>query len=256
MGTFCTIILAGGYGSRLGEIGFHTAKPLLPLGRRRIIDYVVDKVCEIDNNSAVFVLVNSRFLDQFQQWVQTQQHAARLTLVNNQQAAEFVAPDIITNIVRTLEHQGISSDLLIVGGDNFFEFSLAGFLAFGRQHGISTVVVDVGSRRDAERFSVVRLGEDGRIIELVEKPKSPSSTLVTTCLFWFPATALGLFEEYVRTGGAVASFGQFTQWLAGRAPIHGFLAEGAWRDVGTLDTYRTLQLQFAQEPTNTGETQA
>jgi glucose-1-phosphate thymidylyltransferase len=209
------------------------------------LDYVVDKICEIDNDSAVFIVVNSRFEAQYQQWVQTQPYAARITLVNNQQAAECAAPDLITNIVRTLKSQGISSDLLVVGGDNFFEFPLSGFLAFGREHGISTVVVDAGSLRDAERFSVVRLGDDGRIMELVEKPKSPASTLVTACLFWFPATTLTRFEEYTRGGGA-AGFGQFMEWLAGRESVYGFRAEGVWHDVGTLDTYTALQLRFAE----------
>jgi glucose-1-phosphate thymidylyltransferase len=244
VGNLCTIILAGGYGTRLGELGRRTAKPLLKVGDRCLLDYVVDKVCEIDNQSPSFILVNSQFLSQYQHWIAGNQHAARLNLVNNQQSVEEVSPDIITNIVLTLERQGIATDLLIVGGDNLFDFSLRDFVIFGRLHGISTVVMDVGSRGEAERFSVVTLGSDGRIGQLLEKPKIPPSTLVTTCIYWFPATALELFSEYTRGGASANSFGQFMQWLAGREPMYGFLAEGKWHDVGTLESYHAVQSQF------------
>lgn len=253
MEEFCTIILAGGYGTRLGEVGKHTAKPLLKVGDRCILDYAVDKVCEIDSKSAIFVLVNSQFLNQYQRWIAGQQQAARLTLVNNQQVTESACPDIITNIVLTLERQRISTDLLVIGGDNLFDFSLCDFVTFGRRHGVSTVVMDVGSQLDAERFSVVVLGEDGKLVELLEKPKSPPSTLVTTCIYWFPASTLALFKEYTQTGVAAGSFGQFMQWLADREPIYGFQAKGYWHDIGTLDVYYALQRQFAHELLEGGE---
>jgi glucose-1-phosphate thymidylyltransferase len=244
MGDLCTIILAGGYGTRLGELGRRTAKPLLKMGDGCLLDYVVDKVCQIDNLSSSIILVNSQFLSQYQQWIVGNEHAARLNLVNNQRPDEEVSPDIITNIALTLERKRITADLLIVGGDNLFDFSLRDFVIFARQHGISTVVMDVGSPSEAESFSVVTLGRDGRIVQLLEKPKAPRSTLVTTCIYWFPAAALKLFSEYAGGGAIAKSFGQFMQWLVGKEPMYGFLAEGKWYDVGTLDTYHAVRSEF------------
>ena len=76
MGAFNTIILAGGYGTRLGDLGRRTAKPLLKLGDRCLLDYVVDKACEIDTHSPTCVLVNSQFLSQYQDWIAGHEQAA------------------------------------------------------------------------------------------------------------------------------------------------------------------------------------
>ncbi|HYI13406.1 MAG TPA: sugar phosphate nucleotidyltransferase [Thermoanaerobaculia bacterium] len=246
MNQFCTLVLAGGYGSRLGEIGKHTAKPLLKIGRQCLVDYALDKIGDIDDRAAIYVLVNSRFFADYQEWVAGHLHATRLILVNGQRKTESVSAGIITNIARTLESQQITTDVLIVGGDNLFDFSLRDFVAFGRTHGVSTIVVDAGSPVDAARFSVVVLGENERIVALQEKPQSPASTLVTTCIYWFPAAALRLFTEYARTGAVAHSFGEFMQWLAAREPIYGFPARGSWFDVGTVDVLRELQLRFAE----------
>src|SRR5438128_1088712 len=110
MDGFCTIILAGGYGTRLGELGKRTAKPLLRLGDACLLDYIVEKTCEIDASSPVYVLVNSQFLGQYQDWISQHEHRARLSLVNNQKPEDASSPDIITNIAQTLLRQGITTD--------------------------------------------------------------------------------------------------------------------------------------------------
>ena len=50
------IILCAGYATRLGELGERCAKPLLDIGGRPIIEYIMDKVNEIDatNNNLSF----------------------------------------------------------------------------------------------------------------------------------------------------------------------------------------------------------
>jgi glucose-1-phosphate thymidylyltransferase len=244
MKTFSTIVLAGGYGTRLGELGKKMAKPLLKLGRKSLLDRVLEKVRETNPAAPIYVLASSRFLDQYAAWL-AESHAENLQLVNNQEPGQSVCPDILANIALTINRHGISSDLLVIGGDNVFDFSLAPFVTFAQKRGASAVIVDAKSSAEARRFSVVQLQKDGKLISLVEKPKRPLSTLVTTCIYWFPASTLKSFDEFVGAQPAAESFGQFMQWLVKRQPVYGYVAKDAWFDVGTLDVYHALQQRYA-----------
>ncbi len=248
MDDFRRIVLAGGYGTRLGDIGKNTAKPLLRLGNKTILDYVTNRMDELNTPSSILVLINSLFRDQFEKWLAQKQHSINISLINNQELSDSAVPDIITNIALTLERQDITSDLLLVGADNLFDFSLSAFVPFGQAHGISTIVVDVGSQRDAERFSVVVLGEDQRIVNLTEKPKSPNSTTVTTCIYWFPASTLDLFRRYLHTGASPRTIGEFMEWVARQEPVYGYRAVGRWQDIGTVEDYESALSRTLSSP--------
>jgi len=62
------IILAGGYGTRLYPLTKDIAKPLLEIRGRSIIDYIVEKLVELDLEK-ILVTVNERFKDQFVRWL-------------------------------------------------------------------------------------------------------------------------------------------------------------------------------------------
>jgi len=60
------VIMAGGYATRLWPITKTKAKPLLPLGSKKIIDHVYEKV--IDLEIPVIISTNKRFEDDFREW--------------------------------------------------------------------------------------------------------------------------------------------------------------------------------------------
>ncbi len=237
---FSTLILAGGYGTRLGDLGDRISKPLLQIGGKTIIDRIVENIPR-DRPSDIHVLINSKFLDQYQRWLTPTRAASGIVLANHEGPSNNSAPDIVTNIVLTLEDRHIDSDLLVVGGDNLFDFSLCGFVSFGRQHGPSTVIFDVGSLEEASRFSVVTVGDDGHIASLSEKPRPAVSSLVTTCIYWFPRHVLPEFARYRSEGLPTTSIGFFVQWLVQRMPVYAFPAEGFWSDIGTTETLHRLE---------------
>lgn len=62
------VILAGGYAKRMWPLTRNLLKPLLPIGGRPAIDYVAEKLLEIDV-AKIFVSTNLEFEKQFQTWV-------------------------------------------------------------------------------------------------------------------------------------------------------------------------------------------
>ncbi len=56
------IILCAGYGTRLGELGERCSKALLDIGGKPLIEYIVDKINEIDDVNEIIVVSNYKFL--------------------------------------------------------------------------------------------------------------------------------------------------------------------------------------------------
>src|SRR5208282_883112 len=62
------LILAAGYGTRLASAFKDTPKPLIPVGERPLIDYVVDKLSDIKLLNEIVVVSNNKFTAHFQKW--------------------------------------------------------------------------------------------------------------------------------------------------------------------------------------------
>ena len=59
------LILAAGYGTRLYPLTLDKAKPLLPVGGRPIIEYIIEAIEKIDEIGHIYVVTNQKFHPQF-----------------------------------------------------------------------------------------------------------------------------------------------------------------------------------------------
>ena len=62
------LVLAAGYATRLRPLTDDVAKSLLPVGGRPMLDWILDKLEEVDSLDAVHVVTNSRYSHDFDRW--------------------------------------------------------------------------------------------------------------------------------------------------------------------------------------------
>ena len=62
------IILGAGYATRLRPLTDDVPKPLLPVGGRPILDWILANIRQVDEIDQIHVVTNSRFVDQFEAW--------------------------------------------------------------------------------------------------------------------------------------------------------------------------------------------
>src|SRR6478752_4406554 len=80
-----------------------------------------------------------------------------------------------------IETAGLESDeLVVLAGDNLFDFSLPGFVEWWRSKPSPASAVplhDVGDLELAKQYGIADTDADDRIVRFVEKPSDPRSTL-------------------------------------------------------------------------------
>ena len=225
------IILAAGYATRLYPLTKTLAKPLLPVGGRPMLDYLLDRLREADAIDEIHVVTNHKFADAFADWARTRD----VRVHDDGTASEDDRLGAIGDIAFVIEQAGLEDeDLFVVAGDNLFDYSLADYLRWWRDKGEASAVVlyDVGSLELVKQYSSVELDEAGRLHSFVEKPEDPRSSLVATASYIYHRAHAPLIRRYLEEGNAPDQPGRFVAWLVPRVPVYGYTVTGDWRDIG------------------------
>lgn len=231
------IILAAGYATRLRPLTEQLPKPLLPLAGRPMLDYLCDKLDAVGEIDAVHVVTNGRFAQHFTEWAAGRDGRASIRVHDDGTTTNETRLGAIGDIRFVLEEAGIRGhDLLVVAGDNLFDYDLTELVAFWRTQGEASAlsVHDVGDLELASQYAVVELDGDDRIISFVEKPELPQSTLAATATYVFGAAHAALVDEYVAAGNPPDPIGLFPAWLYRQVPVYGYRFAGEWLDIGDL----------------------
>lgn len=224
------VIMAGGYATRLWPITKTKAKPLLPIGKKKIIDYIYEKVKKFD--FPIIVSTNKRFEEDFKEWAADKD--VELVVENTTREEEKLgAVKALAEIARVVD-----DEMLVVAGDNLFSFTLDEFMEFYRQKKAPvTALYDVGDIDLASRYGVAELNGE-RILNFHEKPEKPPSTLVGIGIYAFPQYATKMLLEYVESNEKHDNLGDFISWLCKNTEVYGFSFDnGNWYDVGNPDSY-------------------
>jgi glucose-1-phosphate thymidylyltransferase len=225
------ILLCAGYATRLRPLTDTVPKPLLPVGGRPMLDWLMDRVGELQDVDGMHVVTNSRFASDFARWAAGRDdvriHDDGTTTNEDRLGA-------VGDIAFTIDRAAIDDDLLVIAGDNLFDYSLAGYVGWWRGKGEASAVAvkDVGDLRLASQYGVVEMDADERIAALVEKPAEPQSTLAATATYLFHRAHVPLVGRYLEDGNPPDLSGAFVEWLVPREPVYGYRFEGEWLDIG------------------------
>ena len=224
------IILAAGYATRLRPLTDSIAKPLLPVGGRPMLDWILDRIDDVDDVDEIHVVTNARYAPSFEDW----RTSDRVTIYDDGTTTNEDRLGAIGDIRFVIGRARIDDDLLVIAGDNLFDFSLGDFVDFWRGKGEASAVAlyDVGDLELVKQLGVVDLDADDRVTRFVEKPEHPTSTLAATASYLYHRTHLPLIDRYLAEGNSPDQPGRLVAWLHPRVPVYGYRFEGEWFDIG------------------------
>lgn len=226
------VILAAGYATRLRPLTDDRPKHLLPVGGRHMLNWVLDRIREVEEVDDIHLVTNSRFAAAFAGWAQ--RHGIEVhDDGTNSNGDRLGAVGDLRFVIETAKLE--DEELLVLAGDNLFEFSLPEYVAWWRERPQPASAVPLHDIEDFElatHYGIAATDSDDRIVRFVEKPSEPPSTLASTLIYLLPPEHVRLVRRYLEEGQSPDNAGSFLGWLVQRERVYGYRFEGGWYDVG------------------------
>ncbi len=220
------LILAGGFGTRLGKVGEQKAKALLEFRGKTLLTHVVDK---IPLNMDIYISINKRFEDAFRRWQKTIERLVKICV--EETWTEEQKKGAVSSINFWINQAEIDEDLLVIAGDNYFEFNLAEFIHACNGKNVLIAVYDIGDIKKASHFGVVSVNRN-RIVEFIEKPVTPRSSLIATAIYLFPQRIFPIITQYC-SEERKDKLGDFISYLVRTDEVYAYSFNELWLDIGS-----------------------
>jgi len=244
------IVLAAGYATRLYPLTENFPKPLLRVKGKTILDWLLD---DIDNTGLIdrYVIVsNHRFVAHFEAWAAQKKLSTKIDVLDDGSASNETRLGAVRDIQFAVDALGLEGDLFVIAGDNLLDFSLARFLAYGRQKSATYVMRYWEPSLDKLRKAgVAQVDTTDRILHMAEKPQTPAGHWCVPPFYVYRRQDVPLISKAIEDGCGVDAPGSLIAWLAGVTPIYAMEMPGKRYDIGDLDSYREVQ-QWFQKPTS------
>ena len=232
------IILAAGYATRLYPLTENFPKPLLQVGDKTILGWLVDDLSPLIDE---FVLIsNHKFADQFQEWAHQQEE--QITVLDDGTSSNETRLGAVKDIQFAVEQLGVKEDCVVMAGDNVLDFSLQGFVRFAQEKGTSCVMChEEYNLARQQRTAIITVDEDDRITSFEEKPREPKGHLAVPPFYYYRAGDLDKIPEALNAGCGYDAPGSFAAWLSGKIPMHAWLMPGKRHDIGDIASYLAVK---------------
>jgi glucose-1-phosphate thymidylyltransferase len=235
-----TIILGGGFSTRLYPLTEFFPKSLLKIKEKEIIKYLIEDLITT-NCGEIACISNNRYFDTFDKWFK--KNFPQIKLINNGINMPEDRLGAIGDILFTLEELKWEDDLLVLSSDTLSSLKLANFINFYQSHqGVVNAVFDTKNTETIRnKLGCVKLNSNNEIVEFEEKPENPQSTLTSIPYYIFPKSVIPLIKKYKKEGHNLDAPGSIIHWLIKKTQVYGFIETGYYYDVGTKETFNLLK---------------
>ena len=237
------LVLAAGYATRLYPLTESFPKPLLSVGDKTILDWLLE---DIDASASVdrYVIVsNHKFVSQFRDW--TAAHTWSAVVLDDGSSTNETRLGAVRDIQFAIESLGLNRDLLVLAGDNLLDFSLKGFVRYAETIGTTCVMrYWEPDRNKLRKTGVADVDSDGRVVSMEEKPETPKNNWCIPPFYYFRAADLPLIKKGLDSGCGIDAPGSIIDWLAGQTAVHAYEMPGKRYDIGTLENYYEIQKTY------------
>ena len=244
------LILAAGYATRLYPLTLNKAKPLLEVGGKPIIEWLLDNLMDVPGLGTVYIVTNAKFASDFQNCAnayQGQHPEMTIKIINDGSKSDDDKLGAIGDINLVLMRENLTNeDLLVIAGDNLFQQPLRDFVNAAKHSAATVAVHNVGNLEAMKKYGTVTVDKNGVITNFEEKPEKPKSTLAAVALYYYSREVLPLFTTYLAAGNNPDQPGLFLQWLYTRKPVNTFEIKGRWLDIGSKETLENADKIFAK----------
>jgi len=239
------VVIAAGYATRLGELTKNFPKPLLKIGQRNILERMLDDIDQIPEIDEHIVITNHKFAPIFEEWVKSVSYSKPITIVDDGTETNDTRLGAVCDLLYAMDKLSVNGDMLVVAADNILFFSFRGFVDFAKEKNSSCIMCHhQPSIEKLQRTGVVVLDENGKVLNMEEKPAVPKSHWAVPPFYIYLKKDLDLIRHSVENGCGKDAPGNLAHYMVDNTEIHAWPMSAGRFDIGSLDTYKEACEKF------------
>lgn len=237
------LILAAGYATRLYPLTENFPKPLLEVGNKTILDWLID---DIDNAGFVdeyVVISNHKFAHHFENWAKTKKQ--KISVVDDGTSTNETRLGAVKDIQFAIDQLKLDDDMLVIAGDNVLDFSLTKFIEYSKTKNTSCIMrYYEPDEKKLLKCGVVTIDESDRILNMTEKSLNPATHWCCPPFYYYTKADAKLVQKGIDSGCGTDAPGSYIAWLCQQTTVHAMEMPGKRYDIGNLESYEKVKSEY------------
>lgn len=237
------LILAAGYATRLYPLTENFPKPLLEVGGKNILDWLLDDMDTLGIIDEYVVISNHKFAHHFDKWAATK--PMKITVVDDGTSSNETRLGAVKDIQFAVEKLQLDDDLLVLAGDNLLDFSMTKFIRYAlEKNAPCTMRYYEPSFQKLLKSGIVTVDENDAIIRMTEKVPNPETNWVSVAFYYYPKHVVKQIGRALEEGCGTDAPGSFMIWVSKQETSYAMEMPGSRYDVGDLASYEQVQKEY------------
>ncbi|HOQ15103.1 MAG TPA: nucleotidyltransferase family protein [Bacillota bacterium] len=237
------LVLAAGYATRLYPLTENFPKPLLKIGDKTILDWLLDDIHTSGAVDEYIVVSNHKYARHFKVWAKTKPY--KITVVDDGTETNETRLGAVRDIQFAIEKLTINDDMLVIAGDNVLDFSLTKFINYGRQKRTSCIMrYYEPSEEKLLKCGVVTVDDNDLVLDMTEKSPNPATHWCCPPFYFYTREDVKLVKKGIESGCGTDAPGSFVAWLCKQVPVHAMEMPGVRYDIGNLESYEKVKKEY------------
>jgi len=235
------VVLAGGTGSRLRPLTKVTNKHLMPVGRKPMIYYPIEKLTSAGVTEILIVTGVEHMGDVVNLLGSGKEFGCRFTYKVQDEAGG------IAQALGLAENFANGGSVAVLLGDNIFEANLRPYIQRYQSQGEGARIL-LKQVEEPGRFGVARISET-RVLQIEEKPKRPKSDYAVTGIYFYDVGVFEIIRRLKPSGRGELEVTDINNAYIAKGQLAYDILEGWWTDAGTFDSLaRANKLVLERSP--------
>lgn len=237
------LILAAGYATRLYPLTENFPKPLLEVGEKTILDWLVDDIDKSGLVDEYVVISNHKYASHFEKWANGK--VQNITVVDDGTSTNETRLGAVKDIQFAIDKLALDDDLLVIAGDNVLDFSLTKFIEYAKKKKYSSVMrYYEPDNKKLLKCGVVTIDENDKILNMTEKSLTPATHWCCPPFYYYSKEDSKLISKAIENGCGVDAPGSYIAWLCRQTSVFAMEMPGKRYDIGNLESYEKVKSEY------------